>query len=234
MGTTQLHAVSLAQFFRNMALAGLASLVAVLHSAKLGLAIPDQRLGLACNPKNFQCDQPSLGREVTLGHGWDIRGDRAVAGMAPWSSDTIAEKKINTTNAMKEMVLKIETDSSERADSLSVEANLEVNVLSGMVQVSAGGKYLTSEKQSSTSVRIVLAYDATTYFTTMPFTETPVDESNKDFCSNNNLASVGGPTHVVTSVSTAPKRLSSSNARCSEVKKRRTLQAGCQLTLATQ
>ena len=56
------------------------------------------------------------------------------------------------------------------------------------MQVSAGGKYLTSEKQSSTSVRIVLAYDATTYFTTMPFTETPVDESNLDFCSNGNLA----------------------------------------------
>ena len=181
-----------------MALVGLVSL-GVLHAA-MGFSIPDHRLGMACNPKNFQCDQPSLGREVTLGHGWDIRGDRAVAGMAPWSSDTIADKQINTTNAMKEMVLKIETDSSERADSLSVEANLEVNVLSGMVQVSAGGKYLTSEKQSSTSVRIVLAYDATTYFTTMPFTETPVDESNIDFCSNNNLASVGGPTHVVTSV----------------------------------
>ena len=68
------------------------------------------------------------------------------------------------------------------------------------MQVSAGGKYLTSEKQSSTSVRIVLAYDATTYFTTMPFTETPVDESNLDFCSNGNLARNGGPTHVVTSV----------------------------------
>merc|ERR1711971_783655 len=96
---------SLAQFFRNMALAGLASLVAVLHSAKLGLAIPDQRLGLACNPKNFQCDQPSLGREVTLGHGWDIRGDRAVAGMAPWSSDPIAEKQINTTKFANGMAL---------------------------------------------------------------------------------------------------------------------------------
>ena len=92
----------------------------------------------ACNPKNFQCDQPSLGREVTLGHGWDVRGDRAVAGMAPWTSDTIVDKQINTTNAMKEMVLKIETDSSERADSLSVEANLEVNVLSGLVQVKNG------------------------------------------------------------------------------------------------
>ena len=73
-----------------------------------------------------------------MGHGWDVRGDRAVAGMAPWTSDTIVDKQINTTNAMKEMVLKIETDSSERADSLSVEANLEVNVLSGLVQVKNG------------------------------------------------------------------------------------------------
>ena len=54
-------------------------------------------------------------------------------------SDTIASKKIDTENNYKEMHLSMETDSSERADSMSVEANLEVNVLSGLVQVSAGG-----------------------------------------------------------------------------------------------
>ena len=137
---------------------------------------------------------------MTLGHGWDVRGDRSDTGGSPWSSDTIAEKQIDTENAWKEMFLKIETDSSERADSLNVEANLEVNVLSGMVQVSAGGKYLTSEKQSSTSVRIVLSYDAKTHFTVIPYTGTPVDQSNLDFCSNEHLSKAGGPTHVVTSV----------------------------------
>ena len=137
---------------------------------------------------------------MTLGHGWDVRGDRSDTGGSPWSSDTIADKQIDTENAWKEMFLKIETDSSERADSLNVEANLEVNVLSGMVQVSAGGKYLTSEKQSSTSVRIVLSYDAKTHFTLIPYTGTPVDQSNLDFCSNEHLSKAGGPTHVVTSV----------------------------------
>ena len=83
---------------------------------------------------------------------------------------------------------------------MSVEANLEVNVLSGLVQVSAGGKYMTSEKETSNSVRVVLKYEATNYFTMMPYSETPVDQSNLDFCSNDNLAKEGGPTHVVSSV----------------------------------
>ena len=137
--------------------------------------------------------------KVALGHGWDVRGDRSLIS-SPWMSDTIANKKIDTENNYKEMHLSMETDSSERADSMSVEANLEVNVLSGLVQVSAGGKYMTSEKETSTSVRIVLKYEATNYFSTMPYSETPVDESNLDFCSNDNLAKEGGPTHVVTTV----------------------------------
>ena len=115
-------------------------------------------------------------------------------------SDTIANKKIDTENNYKEMHLSMETDSSERADSMSVEANLEVNVLSGLVQVSAGGKYMTSEKETSNSVRVVLKYEATNYFTMMPYSQTPVDQSNLDFCSNDNLAKEGGPTHVVSSV----------------------------------
>merc|ERR1712223_1015046 len=120
--------------------------------------------------------------------------------VSPWMSDTIANKKIDTENNYKEMHLSMETDSSERADSMSVEANLEVNVLSGLVQVSAGGKYMTSAKETSNSVRVVLKYEATNYFTMMPYSQTPVDQSNLDFCSNDNLAKEGGPTHVVSSV----------------------------------
>ena len=106
--------------------------------------------------------------------------------MSPWTSATIAEKKIDQDNNFKEMFLSMETDSSERADSMDVDANLEVDVYAGMVQTSAGGKYMTSEKETSTSVRIVLKYEATNYFSTMPYSETPVDESNLDFCSNDN------------------------------------------------
>ena len=120
--------------------------------------------------------------------------------MSPWTSDTIADKKIDTENNYKEIHLSMEIDSSERADSLNVDANLEVNVLSGLVHVQAGGKYMTSEKETSSSVRLVLKYEATNYFTMIPYSETPVDQSNLDFCSNNNLAKEGGPTHVVTTV----------------------------------
>ena len=120
---------------------------------------------------SLQCSLPSLGRKVSLGNGWDIRGGRVVAGMVPWNSDTIAEKQVNKTNFYKEILFQKETDSSERAERLSVEANLEVNVLSGMVQVDAGGKYLASQKQSSTTVRLLLDYDSKNYFSTMPFTD---------------------------------------------------------------
>jgi len=170
-----------------------------LLQATAGSSEPEVRLGMACDPKNVECDQPSLGRQVALGHGWDVRGDRSLIS-SPWMSDTIANKKIDTENNYKEMHLSMETDSSERADSMSVEANLEVNVLSGLVQVSAGGKYMTSEKETSNSVRVVLKYEATNYFTMMPYSQTPVDQSNLDFCSNDNLAKEGGPTHVVSSV----------------------------------
>ena len=111
----------------------------------LGLtsAWPDPRSSPGCDPTSLQCSLPSLGRKVSLGNGWDVRGGRVVAGMAPWNSDTIAEKQVNQTNLYKKILFQKETDSSERAERLSVEANLEVNVLSGMVQVDVGGKYLT-------------------------------------------------------------------------------------------
>ena len=33
--------------------------------ATAGSSEPEVRLGMACDPKNVECDQPSLGRQVT-------------------------------------------------------------------------------------------------------------------------------------------------------------------------
>ena len=35
--------------------------------ATAGSSGPEVRLGMACDPKNVECDQPSLGRQVTPG-----------------------------------------------------------------------------------------------------------------------------------------------------------------------
>ena len=39
-----------------------------LVQGSMSLPAPQLRLGLACDPKNTQCDQPSLGRQVTRKH----------------------------------------------------------------------------------------------------------------------------------------------------------------------
>ena len=38
-----------------------------LLQASAGSSEPEVRLGMACDPKNVECDQPSLGRQVTPG-----------------------------------------------------------------------------------------------------------------------------------------------------------------------
>ena len=134
---------------------------------------------------------------VSIGHGWDVRADQSVSGMTPWTPGTIEEMTSDWDNQQKEVFFEKETDSSQRDERLDIEANLGVNVLSGLVSVEAGGKYMTEEKMTSTSVRFVLDYDAKHHFTSFDFLP-PVDLP--DFCSSGHLAEDGSPTHVVTSV----------------------------------
>ena len=155
------------------------------------------RLSMACQPDQLECNLPSLGRMVSIGHGWDVRADQSVSGMTPWTPGTIEEMTSDWDNQQKEVFFEKETDSSQRDERLDIEANLGVNVLSGLVSVEAGGKYMTEEKMTSTSVRFVLDYDARHHFTSFDFLP-PVDLP--DFCSSGHLAEDGSPTHVVTSV----------------------------------
>lgn len=153
----------------------------------------------ACSHDSITCIIQNVGRPINLGDGWDVRRGMAVSGSSPWYRATIDSKKENTsTGGFKEVVLEQELNSEERGQRLGVNADMQVNVLSGLVQVEAGGKYLTDQKEYSTSLRFLINYDSMSHEVQIPHGETPVD--NADFCSSDHLAKSGGPTHVITSV----------------------------------
>jgi len=153
-----------------------------------------------CTPETLQCSMPSLGAEIHLGDGYNIRNGQPIIGKSPWKSATIKNIKSqnsDNTNEYKEVLLEQEMESSERASKLGVEVDLEVNVLAGLEEVHAGGKYLTEQKKSSTSLRFLINYDSKRHYNYIPLSETPVE--NKNFC-NTNKEDLDGPTHVITSI----------------------------------
>lgn len=149
-----------------------------------------------CKMESFQCTLPTLGREAALGQGWDLRRGKPLQGVSPWKPETITSSTTKKNNMITYQKIKKESNARSREKAVEVSAELGLSVWAGLVEAKASGKYLTTEKHSSNSVRFIIDYDYTDHFEFFELWTTPMDV--KDYCEKE--IKRGGATHIVTSV----------------------------------
>jgi hypothetical protein len=113
--------------------------------------------------KNETIERSSLGRVLRLGDLYDARKD-AAAGVNIFNG-TLPETSIESTDYPNSRVDYEITDRiSEKFHKLSVNAELQLSVLAGMVNLQGSGKYLKEDKQSFKAGRMTLLYSITTKY----------------------------------------------------------------------
>ena len=111
--------------------------------------------------KNETIERSSLGRILSLGDLYDARKD-AAAGVNIFNGPLPATIIESTDNANLQVGYEITDRISEKFRKLSVNAELQLSVLAGMVNLQGSAKYLKEEKQSAKAGRINLLYSITT------------------------------------------------------------------------
>ena len=106
-------------------------------------------------------DRSSLGRILSLGDLYDARKD-AYAGVNIFNG-TLPETSIESTdNPLSKVDYEITDRISEKFHKLSVNAELQLSVLAGMVNLQGSGKYLKEEKASAKAGKMTLLYSIMT------------------------------------------------------------------------
>ncbi|MFN7414219.1 MAG: hypothetical protein ACK5RT_09990 [Dolichospermum sp.] len=103
----------------------------------------------------------SLGRILSLGDLYDARKD-AYAGVNIFNG-TLPETSIESKdNPLQKVDYEITDRISEKFHKLSVNAELQLSVLAGMINLQGSGKYLQEEKASAKAGRMTLLYSIMT------------------------------------------------------------------------
>ena len=111
--------------------------------------------------KDSKIERSSLGRVLRLGELYDARKD-ASAGVNIFNG-SLPEASIESTDyATTQVDYEITDRISEKFHKLGVNAELQLSVLAGMVNLLGSGKYLKEEKQSAKAGRMTLLYSITT------------------------------------------------------------------------
>jgi hypothetical protein len=112
--------------------------------------------------KNETIERSSLGRILSLGDLYDARKD-AYAGVNIFKVSSLPETSIKSTDyATSRVDYEITDRISEKFNKLSVNAELQLSVLAGMVDLQGSAKYLKEDKQSAKAGRMTLLYSITT------------------------------------------------------------------------
>ncbi|KAK8745270.1 hypothetical protein OTU49_000101, partial [Cherax quadricarinatus] len=102
-----------------------------------------------------------LGRPFRLGMLYDCTKDQLIPGRTLWDISTLEKRVVQPNNSSDFKV--ITSDSLEdKASALNVNGNLKLSLLSGMLEVSGSGKYLSNEKSSNKHERVTVQYKCTT------------------------------------------------------------------------
>ena len=103
----------------------------------------------------------SLGRILSLGELYDARKD-ASAGVNIFNG-TLPETSIECKdNPLSKVDYEITDRISEKFHKLNVNAELQLSVLAGMINLQGSGKYLQEEKASAKASRMTLLYSIMT------------------------------------------------------------------------
>ena len=130
---------------------------------------------ISIEQKNETIERSSLGRVLRLGDLYDARKD-AAAGVNIFNG-TLPETSIESTDYPNSRVDYEITDRiSEKFHKLSVNAELQLSVLAGMVNLQGSGKYLKEDKQSAKAGRMTLLYSITTKLETISISNLELKE----------------------------------------------------------
>merc|ERR1712159_37304 len=135
--------------------------------------------------------EPVLGRSVTLGCLYDAKSNMIMTSDSFWSPSTIEKNKV-TRNAFSSDVSFFAAQTTfERLTKMDISASLQLEFMGGLVKVSGSAAYLKDKVESTNTVAFVMKGHYDTRTEILPASIT------KDY---NDLCSLKGPTHVVTSI----------------------------------
>ncbi len=86
-----------------------------------------------------------LGRPFNLGMLYDCRTEKLIPGMKLWSAERL-KSVIKTEQPSCENEITTEDTFKSKSSSLSLDANLELSFLSGLVEVEGAAKFLYDKK----------------------------------------------------------------------------------------
>ena len=112
--------------------------------------------------KNF-LQLPCLGSPFKLGMLYDCRTNKLIPGMTLWGSDTLSKISLMEHEASKFEVTSEDTF-TQRAFQLEANPDLQLGLLSGLVQAEGAAKFLYDRTTSKNVARVILKYISTTIF----------------------------------------------------------------------
>ncbi|KAF9957506.1 hypothetical protein BGZ65_002015 [Modicella reniformis] len=102
-------------------------------------------------------DVPNVGQDMALGDLYDARTGHCtnISVLKNTLPETLIESQ--DENAINTALIYEETY-KKKFDALDIKGNLKLNILANLISVNAQGKYLTTEKKSSKSVKVSMSY----------------------------------------------------------------------------
>lgn len=140
---------------------------------------------------------PCLGVPFQLGMLYDCRNNQVIPGVTLWNETLLREALSEHPQPSSAFHIIAEDNISNKSDSLGIEGNLSLSLMSGLVSVEGAAKYFDDRKSSSKHERVTLKYTCTSKF--QQLTMEQLATSNIQY-PDNVFKEDAQATHVVTAV----------------------------------
>jgi len=154
-------------------------------------------LCLVAASKAGDIEREALGEAIKLGTLFDARKGLMYNGFELWSKETMKNPDAffeDDASGSQQDVF-VEHNSDQRASKFGIGAELELEFMSGLIQVKGSAEYIKDDRESSNVARVVMSAETTTK-------ELSVDvygvRPDFDYCDM--ITESSGPTHVVVAV----------------------------------
>ena len=111
-----------------------------------------------------QLQIPCLGLPFKLGMLYDCRTNELISGITLWKQETLSKLPDTTTQETSRFELVSEDTFNQKAFHLGAGADLQLGILSGLVQAGGAAEFLYDRKRSKNTSRVTLNYKSTTKY----------------------------------------------------------------------
>ena len=140
-----------------------------------------------------QLQIPCLGLPFKLGMLYDCRTNELISGITLWKQETLSKLPATTTQETSRFELVSEDTFNQKAFHLGAGADLQLGILSGLVQAGGAAEFLYDRKRSKNMSRVTLNYKSTTKYEQLTMDQLGMVEHPE-------IYDKGIATHVVTGV----------------------------------